>query len=147
MNVHFHYHWLIMFIHHLGFFPIHILGSLKHRHSYLQLRQTVKVQIISVYLQVPYAGFLLGSLRTRQEIRMFPGSPDHLRPSDGFLQLHQTFLVLVALHKDSCHFNPRESLPLCHWQVILSTEYTCTAYQHLFFRKQNQLHIHIGCNR
>ena len=39
-------------------------------------------------------------------------SPDHLCPSDSFLQLHQPLLILVPLHQDSGHLHPGEALPL-----------------------------------
>ncbi len=36
--------------------------------------------------------------------------PDHLCPSDRFLQLHKPFLVLVPLHQHTRHLNPNRKL-------------------------------------
>lgn len=47
-------------------------------------------------------------------------SPDHFSPPDSFLELHQPLLILVPLHQDASHFNPREAFPLGHgYPVVL----------------------------
>lgn len=45
--------------------------------------------------------------------------PDHLRPSDGLLQLHESLLVLVPLHQHSGHLHSGEALPLCCRHITL----------------------------
>lgn len=48
--------------------------------------------------------------------------PDHLCPSDGFLQLHQPLFILVPLHQDSGHLHSGETFPLGCGHVALQAQ-------------------------
>lgn len=46
-------------------------------------------------------------------------SPDHLSPAHSFLKLHQSLLVLVALHQYTRHLYTCEPSSLRHGDIVL----------------------------
>lgn len=60
--------------------------------------------------------------------------PNHLCPLNGLLQLHQSLLILIPLHKNSSHLHPGKALPLCCGHVSLWIEFIIS-FKHFTFLK------------
>ena len=84
-----------------------------HTHLY------VHMHTFNWHSQVPDISLLLGLGLCCCKVWMFSWCPDHLCPAYSLLQLHQSFLILVPLHKHTSHLNACKPLPLRHWDILL----------------------------